>query len=194
MSLFQICCEQRATCFSSIYCNWYQVFTHHIKKCSKLFPSTCIHYSHIRITLLITHQILLAKLISLYFECFLSDCLQCKTCWYTNYSITCPTSKYHYGSDLVNKEATTPCLLFCHQKHIISLKIIPSQHKHCQDVTYQCEFLVSEIKQYKNIHAFFFTCGVLKHNFYSNMPSIEDHLKESIQNNKLCYYGTFPIK
>jgi len=40
----------------------------------------------------------------------------------------------------------------------------------------------------------FFTCGVLKHNIYSNKPCIEDHLKDSIQNNKLCYYGTFLIK
>jgi hypothetical protein len=100
------------------------------------------------------------KIISLYFECFLSGCLQCKSYLYTNYSITCPTSKYHTGSDLVNKEVTTPCLLVCHQKHIISLKIIPSQHKHCQDVTYQCEFLVSEIKQDKNLHAFFYLCSV----------------------------------
>jgi hypothetical protein len=38
----------------------------------------------------------------------------------------------------------------------------------------------------------FFTCGVLKHNIYSNKPCIEDHLKESIQN-KLCYYGTFQL-
>jgi len=40
----------------------------------------------------------------------------------------------------------------------------------------------------------FFTCGVLKHNIYSNKPCTEDHLKDSIQKNKLCYYGTFLIK
>lgn len=46
----------------------------------------------------------------------LSDHLQCKDCYHTLHPLICLTSKHHMGSDLTNKEAAIPRLLFCHQK------------------------------------------------------------------------------
>jgi len=39
---------------------------------------------------------------------------------FTLYPLTCPTDKSHTASDLANEVATAPCLLFCHQKHLIN--------------------------------------------------------------------------
>jgi hypothetical protein len=60
----------------------------------------------------------------LYCECFLSDYLKCEDYYYYYYYyyyIICPLRfpaiKSHTGCDLVNKEATVPSILFCHNKH-----------------------------------------------------------------------------
>jgi hypothetical protein len=38
--------------------------------------------------------------------------------------VTCITGKKNVGSDQAVKEATIPCLLFCHQKHTVTIHII----------------------------------------------------------------------
>jgi len=54
----------------------------------------------------------------LYCECFLSDYLKCEDyCYNTICPLRCPAIKSHTGCDLVNKEATVPSILFCHNKH-----------------------------------------------------------------------------
>jgi hypothetical protein len=49
--------------------------------------------------------------------------------------------------------------------------------------------MVPETKDADNLGSFFYLWGMLKHNIYSNKPCTEDYLKESIQNDKLCYDG-----
>ena len=60
------------------------------------------------------------------------------------------------------------------------------------DISVQIYGARIKIRQ-KSSHIFYLW-GVLKHNIYSNKTCIENHLKKSIQNNKLCYYRTFLIK
>ena len=58
----------------------------------------------------------------LYCECFLSNCLKCEDCYCNNTicPLRFPAVKSHTGSDLVNKEATVPSILFCHNKHSVN--------------------------------------------------------------------------
>lgn len=103
----------------------------------------------------------------------------------------CPTSKHHTSSDLVNKEATTPAYILPPKTHnLIKNHTITAQTLSGCDISVRIYGVRNKIGQ--TLLCPFFTCGeCVKHNIYSNKPCTEDHLKESIQNNKLCYYGAF---
>ena len=56
----------------------------------------------------------------LYCECFLSDYLMYEDYYNTICPLRYPAMKSHTGCDLVNKEATVPSILFCHNKHSVN--------------------------------------------------------------------------
>jgi hypothetical protein len=56
----------------------------------------------------------------LYCECSLSDYLKFEDYYYTICPLRCPAIQNPTGSDLVNKEAKAPSLIFCHNKHSVN--------------------------------------------------------------------------
>jgi hypothetical protein len=64
-------------------------------------------------------KVLLVKLRTPYFKCFLSDCLQFHDYYYTLYPLICSTSSNCIGLDWENMEIKIPCVFFCHKQHIL---------------------------------------------------------------------------
>jgi len=65
-------------------------------------------------------EVMLVKLKTLRLDYFLSDHRHCEDYYRTTYNLLCPISKKSLGSDLANRGAIIPCLLFCHQNQSLN--------------------------------------------------------------------------